>query len=417
MESKEKLNYKHQCMGCMSFIKAGSVCSECGFDENRTMMTSMHLKIRSLLNKRYLVGRVLGHGGFGVTYIAWDTKLEIVVAIKEYLPSSLAVRLADGVVCPGHTEGAGQSFDDYLEKFLNEAKILAQFNGEAGIVSVQDYFPENGTAYIVMSYVEGDTLERYVNNYGGHIPFNKALKIMRGVMVSLSKVHRTGLIHRDISPNNIYVTKDNQVRLLDFGAARYVMGDERKTASIILKKGYAPVEQYYSKGDQGPWTDVYSVAATIYRIITGAKPPESIERSMIDKVKWPSAYGVKLTSQEERAIMKGLSVKANDRYSSMYRFLIELDEGFVPEDIDETELLGNECDLKVKMSYSSCSDYGYKQRVSKSDKRKRLQRWKQIWKFVKWTFACLIIFGVWQQGHLWNLEAIDQIRYFFISRF
>ena len=202
-----------------------------------------------------------------------------------------------------------------LNKFVNEAKSLAKFYALPGIVAVKDFFRENGTAYIVMEFVDGVTLKQRLAQLGGKMPADEALSMMRPLMKSLAQVHTTGIIHRDISPDNIMLTKSGEVKLLDFGAARDYVSDNSKT--VQLKPGYAPEEQYRTRGVQGPWTDVYALCATIYRMITGETPPESLERKSEDPIIPPSRKGAQITNLAENALLKGLAVMQKDRFQNV----------------------------------------------------------------------------------------------------
>ena len=271
------------------------------------------------MNGRYMVGKVLGIGGFGITYLGYDLTLEIKVAIKEYMPSALATRHADqySVVLTGRVE------TDYrygMERFLDEARILAKLQNTPHIVSVQNYFKENNTAYFVMEYIDGMSLKEYLTSQGDKIPYAQAMTILEPIMEALEQVHALNLLHRDISPDNIYITSNGESRLLDFGAARFAVGDG-KSVSVILKHGYAPEEQYSSHGNQGPWTDVYAMGATLYRCITGILPPDSIERVHGDTLKKPSELGVRLPANVENAIVKALALKTENRFTNMVEFI------------------------------------------------------------------------------------------------
>ena len=265
------------------------------------------------------MGKVLGVGGFGITYLGYDLVLEIKVAVKEYMPSGLATRHADRyqVVLTGRRK---EDYENGLDRFLEEARILAKLQGTPNIVSVQDHFKENNTAYFVMEYVDGMSLKAYLASQGGKIPYDQALTILQPIMKALIQVHGLGLTHRDISPDNVSITSGGDSKLLDFGAARFSLGDE-KSVSVILKHGFAPEEQYSSHGSQGPWTDVYAMGATLYRCITGELPPDSIARIHHDTLKSPSELGFDLPANIEAAIMKAMAVKAEDRFPSMDAFL------------------------------------------------------------------------------------------------
>ena len=315
------MNPERICYGCFTEKEPGQRCPCCGFDEKEEQ-PYLALPLGTILNGRYLVGKVLGIGGFGITYLGYDLTLEIKVAIKEYMPSALATRHADrySVALTGRVE------EDYkygMERFLEEAKILAKLQSTPNIVSVQNYFKENGTAYFVMEYIDGMSLKAYLEKSGGKIPYSQALAFLQPIMAALIQVHGMHLLHRDISPDNIYITAKGESRLLDFGAARFASGDG-KSVSVILKHGYAPEEQYSSHGNQGPWTDVYAMGATLYRCITGQLPPDSIARIHGDRIKSPSELGVSIPGSAENAIMKALAVRTQDRFSNMEAFLCAL---------------------------------------------------------------------------------------------
>ena len=314
------MEFDHLCMGCMADREGRDVCPRCGYVEGTRPEVPFHLPPRTVLNGRYLLGKVLGHGGFGITYLAWDMRLNVKLAIKEYMPHDFASRTAGEREVQAYSGTVHEQFGYGLQKFLEEARILAQFNNHPGIVSVLDFFEENGTAYLVMSYIEGVTLEAYLKKRGGSIPFEDALKIMTPVMDALREVHGAGLLHRDVSPDNIYITLSRHVKLLDFGAARHTTGEQSRSLTVILKPGYAPPEQYYGRGRQGPWTDIYATAATIYRAVTGRTPPESMERMNGDDIKTPSKHGVSLPHAAEAALMRALSLKPEERYMTMREF-------------------------------------------------------------------------------------------------
>ena len=313
------MNLEHICYGCFQEKPDGSlVCPHCGFNAEEEQ-PFLALPMGTLLNGRYMIGKVLGVGGFGITYLGYDLTLEIKVAIKEYMPSGLATRHSDKYSVA--LTGRGQAdYQSGMERFLDEARILAKLQNTPNIVSVQNYFKENNTAYFVMEYIDGMSLKAYIASQGGKIPYDQALTILMPVMQALTQVHALNLTHRDISPDNISITSKGESKLLDFGAARFSIGDE-KSVSVILKHGYAPEEQYSSKGNQGPWTDVYAMGATLYRCVTGELPPDSIMRVHNDTLKKPSELGVSLPPYVEQSILKALAVKAEDRFPTMAAFI------------------------------------------------------------------------------------------------
>lgn len=258
------------CPGCLRDAEfENGVCTKCGFDMNGYTVMPHHLVPGTLVKQRYKIGRVLGEGGFGITYVGIDTVLNLKVAIKEFYMSGYVNRNHDASPNVFATLGTHRdTFEKNREKFLNEARVLAQFYGEAGIVGVRDFCEENGTAYIIMDFLNGVDLKTYLEQKGRLAP-EDAVKLLMPVMTSLQHVHAEGIIHRDISPDNIMVMEDGSTKLLDFGAAREISQTDIKSLSVILKPGYAPEEQYRSKGRQGPWTDVYALAATLYKCISG----------------------------------------------------------------------------------------------------------------------------------------------------
>ena len=316
---------QRRCMGCMQTYTAyDTVCPFCGYIEGTPAKEAYHIKPGSLLHDRYTVGRAIGFGGFGITYIAWDNKLMQKVAIKEYMPSEYATRVPGNLTVTIYDGERYTEFMTGLQKFLDEAHRLAKFQNVPGIVRILDSFSENLTAYIVMEYLDGMTLKQYLAEHGGKLPYEEAVEFILPVLAALQAVHKEGIIHRDISPDNIFITNDGEVKLLDFGAARYASTGYSKSLSVILKPGYAPAEQYLSHGEQGSWSDVYATAATLYRMITGVVPEEALERKEKDTLKPPSALGAKLPKNAEKAILNALNVRVENRTASAEEFEAQL---------------------------------------------------------------------------------------------
>lgn len=304
------------CMGCMTTV-ASAICPTCGFDPDSEAANPLRLPLRTLLGGQYDVGKVLGHGGFGITYLGWDRNLHFKVAIKEYLPGDMATRSPDGTAVTPFSRHQ-ETFRYGLERFLEEARALARFREHPGIVDVVNFFRDHGTGYLVMSYVEGRDLKTFLAERGGRIPSELAVRVIVPVMDALREVHAAGMLHRDISPDNIYLTRPaNQVKLMDFGAARYATSEKSHSLSIVLKPGYAPEEQYRTRGRQGPWTDVYALGATFYKLITGTTPPESLERKERDELVAPSRLGVAIEPRLEAALLRSLAVRQADRFQSI----------------------------------------------------------------------------------------------------
>lgn len=313
------------CPGCLRDTEfENGVCAKCGFDMNGYTVMPHHLVPGTLVKQRYKIGRVLGEGGFGITYIGIDTVLNLKVAIKEFYMSGYVNRNHDASPNVFATLGTHRdTFEKNREKFLNEARVLAQFYGEAGIVGVRDFCEENGTAYIIMDFLNGVDLKTYLEQKGRLAP-EDAVKLLMPVMTSLQHVHAEGIIHRDISPDNIMVMEDGSTKLLDFGAAREISQTDIKSLSVILKPGYAPEEQYRSKGRQGPWTDVYALAATLYKCIVGATPDDAMERMYRDRLPSPAAADAACPIAISNVIIKGLAVRQADRYQDVASFLADL---------------------------------------------------------------------------------------------
>ena len=295
-------------------------CPYCGFDltENEKKYP-VALRAGTALNDRYIVGRVLGQGGFGITYLAWDTQLEAKVAIKEFMPNEIATRI--GTTVSVAVESRSEDFTYGAERFQEEARTLAKFIGNPNIAAVTSYFDENDTSYFVMDYIEGISFKTYIANHGGKVSVDDALNVMIPVLRALTAVHAEGFIHRDVTPDNIYITKDGMVKLLDFGSARYSIGDKSKSLDVILKVGYAPKEQYIRRSRQGPYTDVYSCAACFYAALTGFLPPEALERLDHDELVPVSQAGVDIPEYLDKAILKGLAVQPEDRFQNAQEFL------------------------------------------------------------------------------------------------
>lgn len=272
----------------------------------------------TVLAGQYVIEKVLGQGGFGITYRAVDHKTGQKVAVKEFFPDSLATRQATTAI-PFSGE-RGDSFSYGKTCFLQEAQTLAQFIGNENIVRIHTYFEENGTAYFVMDYIEGTSLDVYIKEHGGRLDWEETAKILIPVMDALGAVHEKGIVHRDVTPDNIYITKDGTIKLLDFGAARYSVGDKSRSLDIVLKHGFAPKEQYARHGRQGPFTDVYALGATFYYALTGKRPPDSVERMDEDDLVPPNTLGVKLPAAVENAILMALSVQPQDRFQTMAAF-------------------------------------------------------------------------------------------------
>lgn len=316
-----RVNGRERCVGCMKPLTAEGRCAYCGLQQDKYRPIPRCLRPGMCLRDRYVLGRVLGEGSFGISYIAWDCLLDTVVAIKEYFPASLVSRHIseedEDTNVYIYEKRESQKYQESLKKYLGEAKSLSAYYDLDGIVSVRDFFYANNTAYIVMGYVDGISVKEYVEK-NGPIEGEKFLRMLEPVIQSLAKVHQTGVLHRDISPDNMLLTRDEKLVLIDFGAARKENINMTRSMTVVFKRGFSPEEQYRTRGQQGAWTDVYALCATAYYALTGKAPDESIQRVLEDDM--PSLTemtDVDLPMQQKRAFMKGMTVDFHHRYQTM----------------------------------------------------------------------------------------------------
>lgn len=327
------VNPDNICMGCMKEKHGEEKCPYCGFslEEYNKTRNACALPAYTILNGKYLVGKVLGMGGFGITYLAYDLNLQLKQAIKEYFPAGLAMRdtvqsNVETVILSG-TDNQG-FYRHGLDNFRKEARNLAKFQDTDGVVSVNDFFMENGTGYLVMEYID-ISMKDYLKEHNNILSEQETLRIMKPLLEVLAQIHREGIIHRDISPDNIMVTAAGGIKLIDFGAARAATGQETKSITIQLKHGYAPVEQYQTHGRQGPYTDIYAVCATMYRMLSGEIPGAATNRVQNDSVKTLAELAagrddMHISDRVSGTIKKGLAVWAEDRYQSVDELMKDL---------------------------------------------------------------------------------------------
>jgi serine/threonine protein kinase/uncharacterized membrane protein YhaH (DUF805 family) len=270
-----------------------------------------------------VLGRVLGRGGFGITYLGWQQMPGRRVAIKEYIPQAVAARVNNGSRVVPSSRKLEPEFQHGLRSFGEEASRLADFQGQPHIVSVFELVPANGTGYMVMEYCPGPTASQYMRMYGGRLSFVDAVDIIGPVLDALTVLHARNVFHRDVSPDNILLTEQG-VKLIDFGAARTALAERSVDFSAILKMAFAPPEQYSRRGRQGAWTDVYSAAATIYYLIVGAPAPNAMDRVVHDELQTPSSKGASLPPSAERALMSALALNVDQRTQSARAFKLGL---------------------------------------------------------------------------------------------
>ncbi len=314
------MNENGLCLSCFRYTGGLNPCPHCGADASRIQNDPSHLRPGTVLNRSYLIGRALGQGGFGITYLALDLNARRVVAVKEYYPRGRVTRERGLYVAPADANAAAM-LKKGVNLFFKEALILANFSAHPNIVNVLHFFKENNTAYIVMEYINGKSLKDYLQARGGTISFIEAQQILCPIMSALDELHHAGLLHRDIAPDNIYLTVDGHAKLLDFGAARFSFGDETQNIDAVIKPGYAPLEQYSGSGtEQGSWTDVYAMGATFYRALTGKLPTSASDRAMGRPLPTIRELGVQIPDTAENAILRAMSLKPDERYVSIRDF-------------------------------------------------------------------------------------------------
>lgn len=312
------MDFNNICPHCMKQLNNGSICMHCNNDPRILPPPGYHLRPFTILKGKYLVGGILGEGGFGITYKGLDLNLQMPVAIKEFYPSGCVTR--ESMVTSEVTVYASidsSSVQKWQDGFLWEARCLAKCSNLPGVVGVKDFFQENNTVYIVQEFLEGITLRNYVKLYGGRMPADELIRNIEPIIKALYEVHKQGIIHRDISPDNIMLLNNGTMKVLDFGAARSFAEENEKSKSILLKHGYAPEEQYRTRGKQGPWTDVYALCATMYKCITGKTPLEAMDRLRQDEIMWPTEMGISISENFENVLKKGMAVFSENRYQDM----------------------------------------------------------------------------------------------------
>ncbi len=309
-----------QCNSCFkTYTEDFGICPHCGYVNNSSANEAFCLNPGTKIANRYKIGGLLGIGGFGITYRAWDENLNTVLAIKEFYPSNLVNRI------PGENQvllvatKRKDEFDHGKTRFLQEAQNMARFSTDANIVNVFDYFEANNTAYIVMEFLEGHTLSQELIFRNAPLPWEDCEHITHCICAALHSLHKERILHRDISPDNIMLCDNGNVKLLDFGAARFAIGTDN-LHTVVIKPGFAPAEQYEKISKQDGRTDIYALGATLYYTLTGVRPEESTNRKILDTLEEPALCNDQIPPKVSTAIMRAMAVEQHYRYSTVQTF-------------------------------------------------------------------------------------------------
>ena len=310
-----------RCLNCMKeYSDEYSVCPFCGYTEGSLPKEIYHLYPGMMLINRYIIGTVLGFGGFGITYRAWDNELGVMVAIKEFYPNGLVNRVPGEKKVIIYQGSRSAEYQKQLKRFLEEAQNMAKFSTHFNIVNVYNFFEENNTAYIVMEFLNGISFKEYIKQSGGKVEESIAVSVIMSVLDALKEVHKHHIIHRDISADNIFICIGGKIKLIDFGAARFATGESEATMSVILKPGFAPPEQYQTKSKQSAYTDLYAVGAMLYQAVTGVKPEESINRKIEDTLIRPKILNPEVSTNLDNVIMRAMAINPEIRFQSAEEF-------------------------------------------------------------------------------------------------
>ena len=315
-----------RCFGCMRPLEfPDAPCPHCGYDGRATPFDRNHLPPGTVLQNRYVLGRALGLGSFGNTYIGWDTQAQMRVTVKEFLPGAVACHRADTPTVQFYSAQGRALFEKGMRLFCEETATLRGIENAECINPILDVVEENGTAYTVAQYWSGQTLKAYLAEYRA-MSFDDAMAIMAPVLRTLDTVHQNGLLHRDISPDNLFLCSSGEVRILDFGLAQFDLAQENTDSlSVLFKPGFAPPEQYARHILTGPWTDVFGAAATLYKMITGIAPPDVPQRQREDTLLPPHDLECDIPDSAEKALLRALSLRPEDRYATADAFLRALE--------------------------------------------------------------------------------------------
>lgn len=311
-----------RCSSCFhEYEEAFGMCPNCGYVEGESSEEIYSLSPGTIVQNRFLIGGVVGVGGFGITYRVWDMQHETILAIKEYFPASLATRAGHDPVVRLAAQKRAAEFEWGKRRFLDEARYMAKFNNHHNIVNVFNYFEENNTAYIVMEYLDGMTLSQTMKTNNASLPVDRCVSIAIDICDALESIHKADVLHRDVSPDNIMLCRDGTVKLLDFGAARFSADPESESRiTVVVKPGFAPPEQYENVNQQDARTDIYALGATMYYALTSVKPDESTDRKRNDDLKNPKSFMPEIPDYVDRAIMRAMALDPQYRFENADAF-------------------------------------------------------------------------------------------------
>ena len=393
------------CMGCMHKLDWDGRCHYCGFDEKnykKDQQLGLHTRLK---NGEYMIGRQLGQGGFGITYIGMDTTLLQTVAIKEYFPFG-AVRRNDRNEIELYDEKYRKDYEKGLESFLCEGRILARFSNLTAVVGVKNFFHENNTAYLVMDYVEGLSVREYVKHYGVLSP-DRTLFLVQQVIADMQMIHHKQVLHRDVSADNLIITHNGSLKLIDFGATRQEFTKNQYTGTILCKQGYSAIEQYSTGRNQGPWTDIYGLCASIYFMLTGVVPDSAPDRIQNDCVRsLVQMDEIAMPKVQKEAIMKGLAVEVEHRchtmaelYAALYGEKLEDISGYYEGENNESALRKKESPAHHALEQKSVSRTKMKRALQdiEEDREKGKKRKRRLFIYAVVVICLLFAVGVGRQ--------------------
>lgn len=342
------------CPSCFRTITDGVKCNECGYTYYSTTEHPLRLPIFSVLHKRYLIGKLLGYGGFGITYAALDVETNSICAIKEFFPADI-VSGRNEIHNLKLITHMNTSFENGKKRFLKEAQTLYRLKDNTAVVDILNYFSENNTAYLVMEMLDGVTLGKLIKYLDIQQLQKLALQVAITIGETMAQAHEEGILHRDISPDNIFITCNGKIKLIDFGASKYYLAEKSTNSrSILLKPGFAPPEQYSTRGNQGPWTDIYALAATYYYATSGVMVHDAMAR--IEGVEVPSLYAMDININRDISdiIEKAISINIKNRYQNMLEFVSDL-KAAAGIQVKETDITNKKQDKGSENRYTGSS--------------------------------------------------------------